>query len=324
MQSILLALCCCVTLNLGAHGGDFDVLLGQACAKRTTEYRAAVDALLRLPHASEELEKATTNPLTSDETRLQARILVARLINAPVFAAFASYVAAVRKNSDGPRQIGTRAGQLEGLISQFVMSGGKAVAPPIIPQASVSGQQPTNASSLEAEAARGAALLALVEHIIKFLSEGREYEQVEMLAALQTLCTRRLATATPMPEVNLQLILLGIANDKGRLLLVRYRAAMYLPAEKRPPSHDLMMEILRSNQTNDFHLHARMVKDAAAHVKNAGLAQDIRELRMLKAEAYWKQCIINEVAGVPPPPAPKSAGVPVGPFSDEHDGLRVE
>lgn len=299
---VALMLFCCGGVCTAACGADFQELFAEARAKRGAEYREAVTALLKRPDIKKEVATGVADAHASIDDKVMFHILDARLAYGNVFANLEKALHEAHSRLLKHGASADRSGWLEGTIEFFVRVRPAAVAGSPPPQDGQSTQTPSGAPVASPNPESVAAWLAVVEHVIKFLPTSSEYEQLEVVSALDRLTRERFAGVAGTSGIDTDSIYASIVADTAYRLSVRIAVAFYLPEKKRPALHDIMMEILRSDEVDNWHLHHRLVEDIAAAIVKEARTSDIAELRSLKCRAKWKQRMLSAALGIPVPP----------------------
>lgn len=327
--SVILTCCCAAPVAVGGEGSAV-LLLAQLESAAGAEYRTAAAQAVKVSGISETLREYLGRQSQNDDERsLIAKILLARLSRPDAFAEFHQYLGALRE-MHGSRSLGIRPGYLSGRFVSFARMGSETTSIEVFKgweerEGATMPRYERVAKYTEQEVTAGksrnaAVRMAILEHLLKFLGEGCEYEQREFVRAAYRLWGGDSPARHVEDGIPIERLLLRLCDDQDRLLSVRAVALQqFAPHDRGERELPLMLDVLKSNETENWGVHHDVVADAIEY-----LAEHAPEtLKGIEGHVHWKQELINKAAGLPPPPpAPPEPGRRATPTEDQ--GLLVE
>jgi hypothetical protein len=104
-------------------------------------------------------------------------------------------------------------------------------------------------------------------------------------------------------------ILLSLATDPARQPATRAAAVTRLPPERQRGVNAIMAAVLQDHSICDSSMDMRDVSDAVRLLKNGG-EEGQHALAGISSSVRWKQALINQALGLPPPPLPEKKEAP--------------
>jgi len=316
--------------DVAARSAAVPELIEQAVARTGQQYREAVKPIVQAPEAKETLGSVIESEPDSSMRNLVARVLLARISQPETFAEYEGYVQTLRTRlMTGPRRPKILGREFSNALFSFANKGPESKFASIRTGTKWIGilqtgqyEQVEKYTEEEVHAGKSrnrAVRLAILEHFLKFSAEGSEYEQYELVHAVHRLWDSEMEYERHDEDgIPVKQLLREVCDDETRPLSVRAAALQCLSREDRAKrERQLMLAIARSEDTTEWRIHGKVVGSAVRYLKEH--APD--SLKDIKSKTYWKQQLINDAAGLPPPPRPKEARCSVKP---EDQGLDIE